>query len=191
MCCWLSLTTAVTLVGCGQTNTVASDAGATVGSGTPAVDGGTSAVDGGAVVVGGCPRVILGSTLPAEFSADTTGLTNLVTSNRLEWTDAPDDAIEFMAPATGDYVIELSSTAPNLGVSAQDFNTNGSDAVPFTRSNCPAAGSVKAINGVFSHLNSRNPISLSAGQSIVMFVSAPFWAPQKAGAYVITVRKLP
>jgi hypothetical protein len=155
-------------------------------------DAGSDADAGtGAVIVGGCPRVILGNTLPSEFSGDTTGLPNIVTSQRLEWTDAPDDALEFTAPVAGNYVIDLVSSVPNLGASAQDYNTNGSDAFPFTRATCPAPNAVKMINGIFNQNQPTSPIALTAGQSIVIFVSAPSWANLKVGAYTLKVRKLP
>ncbi len=153
--------------------------------------GGSGGGTGGPVVVGGCPRVLLGSTLPAEFSGDTTSLPNIVTSARLEWTTAPDDALEFTAPSAGNYVIDLTSSVAGLGASAQDYNTTGSNAFPFTRSACPASGSVSEINGVFNHNQPNNPIALTAGQKMVIFISAsPFSNPQ-IGAYVVKVRKLP
>lgn len=163
---------------------------ANVGNGQDAGrDAGTDAgMDGGQLA---CPRVVLGSTLPAEYSGDTTLLPNIVTSSRLEWTDAPDDALEFTAPVDGDYVIELTSGVPALGASAQDYNTNGSDAFPFNRTACPAPGAVKEINGVYNDNQPNYPIRLSAGQSMVIFVSAPYWANMKSGAYTLKVRKVP
>jgi hypothetical protein len=166
----------------------AGGAGGGAAGSAPVTDGG---VDGGPKIVGGCPRVLLGTALPAEFSGDTTSLPNLVTSTRLEWTDAPDDALEFTAPVAGKYVIELTSSVQELGASAWDYNTNGADGFPFTRTACPAAGAVKEINGFYSHNQPTNPIQLSAGQSMVIFVSVPSFSAVKAGPYTLRVRKAP
>lgn len=155
-------------------------------AGTPG-DAGTSAH----VVQAGCPRVLLRGPLPQTFSGDTSSLANSLTSARLEWTDAPDDSLEFTAPETGNYVIELTSTVTALGVSAQDYNTNGSDAFPFTRAACPMPSAVKEINGVYNHNQPTSPLALTAGQSVVLFVSAPSWATVRSGPYTLTVRKLP
>ncbi len=157
-------------------------------SGHPAQDAGT---DGGAVVVGGCPRVLLGRSLPAEFKGDTTTLTNLVTSRRLEWTDAPDDSLEFTAPEAGKYWIEFSSTAPSLDACAYDYNTLGTNGFPFTRASCPAPGAIGEINGFFTGNDPKYPLTLKEGQSIVIFVSAPYWAAVKSAPYTLRVHRLP
>src|SRR5262245_23987445 len=67
--------------------------------------GGGSASDGGgdASAPTSCPHVDLGRTVPATYMGSTDGLPNLVTSARLEWTDAPDDSLAFEAPSDGDY----------------------------------------------------------------------------------------
>jgi hypothetical protein len=161
------------------------------GTGGGTGGGGAGAGDSGNQIVGGCPRVLLGSTLPAEFSGDTANLPNLVTSARLEWTDAPDDALEFTAPSAGQYLIELTGSNSNLGASAEDYNTTGSDAFPFTRAACPAAGAVKEINGTFTYNQPNYPISLSAGQKMIVFISAPYWAASKTGNYTLKVSKKP
>jgi hypothetical protein len=136
-----------------------------------------------------CPRVTLGTTLPVEYSGDTTSLPNLVTSARLEWTDAPDDAVKFTAPVAGKYLIELTSSVTELGASAEDYN-NGNP-VPFSPTACPAAGVVKEIDGVFTFNQPNYPLDLAAGESIVIFVSAPSFAQVKAGPYMLKVSKLP
>lgn len=174
-------------VACGSSGT----GGAGGGSGGSGGSGGGSGGAGGAQVVGGCPRVLLGSTLPAEFSGDTAGLPDIVTSPRLEWTDAPDDALEFTAPQAGDYLIELTSSNMSLGASAEDYNTNGSDSFPFTRTACPASGAVKEINGLYSHNQPTHFITLTQGQKMVIFVGAPYWAMQKTGTYTLKVSRKP
>ena len=186
----LLLAAMMTCVGCGPPATGGTGGGGGSGGGAGGGAGGGGG-SGGAQVVGGCPRVLLGSTLPAEFSGDTASLPNLVTSPRLEWTDAPDDALEFTAPVAGDYVIELASPNQSLGASAEDYNTNGSDAFPFTRTACPAAGAVKEINGVYNHNQPNYPITLAAGQTMVIFIGAPYWAATKTGTYTLKVSKKP
>jgi hypothetical protein len=166
-----------------------SECGVCTNAGTDAGTGGGT--DAGHIVGLDCPRVLLRGALPQTFNGDTTALPNSITSPRLEWTDAPDDSLEFTAPEAGRYVIMLTSPVPELGVSAQDFGTMGSDAVPFTRAACPAPGGMREINGVYNHNQTRDPLTLDAGQAVVLFVSAPYWANQRFGTYSLTVRKLP
>ena len=156
-------------------------------------DAGQPIPDGGVhlIVPNSCPRVTLQGPLPQVFEGDTTGLANTLTSARLEWTDAPDDSLQFTAPEAGNYVIELQSPVTALGVSAQDYGTMGTDARPFTTSDCPLGTSVREINGVYNHNQPNFPLALTAGQRVVLFVSAPYWANQRFGPYTLTVRKLP
>jgi hypothetical protein len=93
-------------------------------AGTP--DAGT----GGVQVLGGCPRVSLGRSTSVEYSADTSTLENIVISNRLEWTDAPDDSLEFTAAQAGTYAIDLTSTNASLGVSAKNKRKNPGNREP-------------------------------------------------------------
>jgi len=178
------VTTAVLLCAC-------SGAPITTDGGDTGADAGSDAGTGGAQIVGGCPRVLLGSTLPATFSGDTTGLPNIVTSARLEWTDAPDDALEFTAPEAGNYAIELTSANMDLGASGEDFGTTGSDSFPFTAAACPASGMTAEINGIYDHNQPNYPVALTAGQKMVIFISAPYWAATKTGAYTLKVSKVP
>lgn len=150
-------------------------------------DAGIDAGNPGPQIVGGCPRVKLGRATEVTFSADTGTLPNLVNSTRLEWTDAPDDALEFIAAETGNYVIELSSSNSNLGASAEDYGPM----VPFTSTACPPSGLVVAIDGVYSHNQPMYPTALTAEQRMVIFISAPYWAAVKTGAYTITVKRVP
>ena len=155
-------------------------------------DGGTDAgmdagVDAGMgpQIVGGCPRVKLGRSTNVSFTADTATLPNIVTSQRLEWTDAPDDALEFTADQAGNYVIELTSTNMSLGASAEDYTSMA----PFTASACPPSGLVVSIDGVFNHNQPNYPLALTEGQTIVIFISAPYWAAVKTGTYTLVVRR--
>lgn len=153
-------------------------------------DAGTDAgmtVDAGPQIVGGCPRVRLGRSTDVTFSADTSALPNLVNSNRLEWTDAPDDALEFTAAETGNYVIELMSSNASLGASAEDYVSM----LPFTSAACPPSGLVVSIDGVYNPNQPSYPEALSAEQRMVIFISAPSWAAVKTGTYTVRVKKVP
>lgn len=177
----LALLSVVLASGCdpsvmiGSPNDAGTDAGTTVDAGT------------GVQIVGGCPRVKLGRSTEVSFSADTATLMNLVLSNRLEWDDAPDDALEFIAAESGNYVIELTSSNASLGASAQEYKPSG-PLVPFTSSACPPSGLVVSIDGFYS---TRSNIALAAGQSMVIFISAPYWAAVKTGAYTLVVKRVP
>lgn len=155
-----------------------------------ALDAGVADAGTGPQIVGGCPRVQLGRSTEVTFSADTSTLQNLVTSNRLEWTDAPDDALEFIAAEAGDYVIELTSPNLSLGASAEEYRPSG-PMTPFTSSACPPSGLVVAIDGVYNHNQPGYPIALSAEQRMVIFISAPSWAAVKTGSYTVMVKRVP
>jgi hypothetical protein len=177
----VSLLISLALLGCDPSVMIGApnDAGMDAG-----VDAGTS----GPQVVGGCPRVRLGRSTNVSFTADTATLPNLVQSQRLEWTDAPDDALEFTADQAGNYVIELSSSNMSLGASAEDYTSR----VPFTASACPPAGAaVVSIDGIFNHNQPSYPLALTEGQTIVIFISAPSWAALKTGTYTLVVRRVP
>jgi hypothetical protein len=160
------------------------DAGATDAG---AADAG--ALDAGVQIVSGCPRVLLGRSTAVTFSADTSALPDLVISNRLEWDNAPDDALEFIAAQAGNYAIDLTSSNANLGASAQEYHDTG--LTPFTRAACPPAGLVVSIDGFYSHNQPQSPIALTEGQSMLIFISAPRWAAVKTGAYTLVVRRVP
>lgn len=164
------------------------DAGAATGGGS--ASGGGSAMGGGSAgagsstsVVGGCPRVLLGSLPDVSFSADTASLPNLVISNRLEWREAPDDALEFTAPTTGSYKVTYTASNGNLGLSVSDLNGF------FTRSACPPAGLVVSIDGYY--VTDGMQLALTRGQSVVFFVSAPYWAMEKTGTYQLRIALQP
>jgi hypothetical protein len=118
----------------------------------------------------------------------TVGLPDMVQSNRLEWTDAPDDSLRFTAPAAGDYVITFKTSDPDFvgGASAEQYADMGNGML-FTEATCPAPGMVNMIDGVFTENQPDYPLKMSAGQSIVIWVSAPSWSKVKAGAYELTI----
>lgn len=139
----------------------------------------------GPQVVGGCPRVILGRSTDVTYSVDTATLTDIVTSPRLEWTDAPDDALEFTAPETGQYRFDFTSANPNLLPSRRPYSSPRN----FTRADCGPQGSVVAIDGIFDRDGST--VLLTADERVVIFVSAPYWSAMKTGSYTLHITKQP
>jgi hypothetical protein len=115
----------------------------------------------------------------------TDGLPNLVTSNRLEWTDAPDDSLAFEAPSDGDYVFTFESPNVNMGASAVDYVSSK----PWTSATCPARGATNEIDGVYTSNNPMYPVPLKAGQKIVVFVSTASFSATKSSPYKLTVTK--
>lgn len=136
---------------------------------------------------GACPLTTLSSTLPVTYSGDTTGHPNLVMSPRLEWQDAPDDALLFVAPTAATYVIQMTaepSSNQGFGVSAQDYNTMS----VFDESTCPQAGAVTTLDGIFDgSLGSPGALPLLAGQHALLWVSAAYWSTPQVGPYSITI----
>jgi hypothetical protein len=138
---------------------------------------------------GGCPTVTLGTSLPLTYQGDTTGKKNLVTSTRLEWGDAPDDALLFVAPAAGTYTIALTMEPSNnggFGVSARDFTSMNI----YDESSCPAAGTVGTLDGVFvASLGSPGSLPLDQGGHALLWVSATTWSSAQSGAYTVAITK--
>ena len=159
---------------------------------SPAADsvvGGDAAATSPWVKVNGatdCPHVDLGSSAPVTYIGSTTGLPNLVESTRLEWTDAPDDSLIFSAPEDGDYVIHLQSDAQmdGVGASAKDFA-----GAYYTAATCPASGAVTQLDGVYTQNDPAYPLQLTAGQRVVIWVSAASWEPTKTPTYTLRIEK--
>lgn len=159
---------------------------------SPAADGpiaGDAAATSPWVKVNGatdCPHVDLGSSVPVSYVGSTAGLPNLVESTRLEWTDAPDDSLIFSAPEDGDYVIYLTSDAQKDGVGASAKDYGGA---LYAAATCPAAGSVTQLDGVYTQNDPSYPLQLTAGQRLVIWVSAASWEPQKTPSYTLRIEK--
>ena len=195
---------ALTLAACGSsgskggtkdvpaTETAPSDLGTSTDPG-PAPDDTPEPVDPGPSAdtsPTACPHVDLGSVVPTSYTGTTDGLPNLVESNRLEWTDAPDAALRFEASSDGDYTITLTSDNASLGASAEAYTGTSAKHVFHTLATCPAPGAVPmVIDGVYNHNNPDYPLPLKAGAVIVIWVSAPYWADEKTGSYTLTVAK--
>jgi hypothetical protein len=166
--------------------------GSELGGGTATAGGtaagGGSATGGGAPIINGatsCPHIDLGSSASVTYHGDTTGLPDWVESQRLEWTTAPDDSLTFVAPETGSYAFALTVQASDAGnfdegVSVRDFGGT-------VYSACPVPGTPAMIDGVFEE--PAYPVQLTAGQRVLMYVSAPYWSSPTSGAYTLTITK--
>jgi hypothetical protein len=162
--------------------------GGTSAGGGSSTGGGTAAAGGGGVIINSatsCPHVDLGSSTTVTYHGDTTGLPDWVESQRLEWMSAPDDSLTFVAPEAGMYGFSLNvqpSDAGNFqeGVSVRDFGGT-------LYSTCPTAGMPAMIDGVFEEPS--YPVQLTAGQRVLMYVSAPYWSTPLQGPYTLTIMK--
>lgn len=141
---------------------------------------------------GGCPTVVLPTSMPLTYDGDTTGKADLVSSTRLEWADAPDDALLFVAPSAGTYVVAMTkdpSTNGGCGASAQDF-ANAGTSTCYDESACPTSGAARTIDGVYTATgSSTTPLTLTSGQHVLLFVSCTTWSSAQSGAYTLTITK--
>ena len=134
-----------------------------------------------------CPHVLLGNQVPVTYAGNTEGLPNCAESSRLEWKDAPDDTLLFIAPEDGDYLITMTSNAEFDGISPsiQENETLRY----YTEADCPAAGETADLDGFFTLGNPEYPETFSAGQHVLIWVSSCDWEPTQYGPYTITIEK--
>ncbi len=135
------------------------------------------------------PHGTLGPSLPAVYEGTTVGLPNWVTSPRLEWKETPDDSIAFTAPADGQYVLTLETDVESLGASAEAYTGTSKKHLYNTVDQCPKAGTIGEIDGVYNHNDADYPLELKANQTVLIWVSTPYWGKVKAGAYKLTITK--
>ncbi len=200
----LTLAVVALVVGCGSnTSTSGGTGGGTsgTGGGTSGTGGGTSGTGGGTSGTGGgtgghvvnattsCPHVVLNNTLPAVYAGDTTGLPNWITSQRLEWTDAPDEGLKFVAPSTGDYYFDLAAANQSLGVSIRNF-----DGTLHAIAGCPTSAAPLANDGYYESRKPTDggfgyPAHLDAGTNVLIWISTPSFAPVKTGPYTLTITR--
>jgi len=138
----------------------------------------------GCTAASDCPRHDLGSETSLTYNGDTTGLPNLVTSPRLEWQDAPDDALLFTAPVAGDYeIVTTAEPSSNQGCGASVWNY-GTDTY-YDASWCPAPGSTTEIDGGFT--SAGYPYTFAQGETVLIWFSCSYWATPLYGPYEITI----
>jgi len=129
--------------------------------------------------------VLLPSDLNLEYTGSTVGLANIVESSRLEWTDAPDDALLYVAPASGLYRLELTdhpSGNGGCGLSVQEFANVGTTTY-YDENDCPGSGQVANIDGVYGV----NELTLTQGQSVLIWFGCTYWSDAVTGSYTLTL----
>ncbi len=171
--------------------------GAGGGSGGGAGQAGSSGAGGGggsAGTRGGyCPTKILESTTTVSYSGTTVGKANIVTSGRLEWTDAGDDALLFVAPEAGTYKISMPTGTSGCGASIREYGPNGDGMGDIYDSSwCPGAGSSVEIDGVFAAIapDLTYDVTLTAGQEMLIWVSCSSFSNPDEGPYQLNIDKL-
>ncbi len=152
---------------------------------------GDSGSDDSAVTVNSsnvCPHVLLGSDIPITYVGNTEGLPNWAESARLEWQEAPEDSLLFIAPEDGDYLITMTSEAEVGGIwpSIEDYETDRY----YTETDCPAEGTTATLDGVFTTGNADYPETFTAGQHVLIWVSSCYWEPVQSGPYTLTIEKI-
>jgi hypothetical protein len=159
----------------------------TGGSGT----GGAAGTGGGGA--GGCPTVDLGGNVPVHYDGTTVGKPNIVTSSRLEWTDAGDDALLFTAPANATYRISMPVGEGGCGASVREYgpNMDGMGSI-YDPSWCPATGQSVEIDGVFAAIppDNTDDVTLAQGQQVLIWVSCAYWSTPLEAPYQIAIEQL-
>ncbi len=171
--------------GSGGTTTSSSSTGSSGAAGS----GGAGGASGGF-----CPTANLGSAVPAIYDGTTVGKTNIATSLRLEWTDAGDDALLFVAPQTATYKVSMPIAPPGAacGASIREYGPqmNGMGEI-YSSSWCPSQGGVKEIDGIFgAFAGGDTDIMLNAGQEMLVWVSCSYFSMPVEGAYRVMIDKL-
>lgn len=172
-----------------------SGSGGSGGSG-PGSGGGATSGTGGTGGAGGgtgnqfCPTDTLGTDLPITYDGSTVGKENLVTSPRLEWTDAGDDAILFIAPEAAVYKVSLPGVEPGCGASVREYGIkmDGMGTI-YDTSFCPPEGTSIEIDGVYVEPTGTE-VPLPAGQQMLIWVSCAFFSANKEAAYQLKIEKL-
>jgi hypothetical protein len=117
---------------------------------------------------------------------DNTNAIDLVQDSRLEFGEGPDDAVRFTAPTAGDYAIWIESEpSTNQGCGVSAYNA---DQALHTAALCPAGGATVDLDGFFSSMD--YPVSLTAGQEIVLFVGCTYWSDAQSGPYQLRIQKI-
>jgi hypothetical protein len=163
------------------------------GGSAGAAGGGTGGSGGGA---GGgptnqfCPSDTLGNTLPITYDGTTVGKENLVTSPRLEWTTAGDDALLFVAPEAAFYRVSLPVIEPGCGASVREYGIqmDGMGTI-YDTSFCPPEGSSIEIDGVYVEAAGTD-VPLPAGQEMLIWVSCASFSAAKEAVYQLKIEKL-
>jgi hypothetical protein len=132
--------------------------------------------------------------VPVTYDGTTVGKTNIATSARLEWTDAGDDALLFVAPETATYKVSMPIAPPGgaCGASIREYGPqmNGMGEI-YSSSWCPSQGGVAEIDGVFAAFSGGDTdVMLNAGQEMLVWVSCSYFSMPVEGAYRVMIDKL-
>ncbi|MCK6588088.1 MAG: hypothetical protein L6Q76_10930 [Polyangiaceae bacterium] len=154
--------------------------------------GGAGGEGGGAGGTGNqfCPTETLGTALPITYDGSTVDKDNLVTSPRLEWTNAGDDALLFVAPEAAIYKVSLPVVEPGCGASVREYGIkmDGMGTI-YDTSFCPPEGTSIEIDGVYIE-PSGTEVPLPAGQEMLIWVSCASFSATKEAAYQLKIEKL-
>ena len=135
-----------------------------------------------------CPHVDLGNQVPVTYSGSTEGLPVWADSSRLEWRSAPVDTLVFVTPEDGDYlfIVEPASESLHLAAAIRDFESEQ----VYTSHDCPADGQTIEIDAGSASFNPKWPETFTAGQEILIWISAPYWQDTLFGQYTLTIEKI-
>jgi len=177
------------LAACGSDPETAGSGGSAGAAGGGGSGGGAGGGSGGSTNEF-CPSDTLGTTLPITYDGTTVGKENLVTSARLEWTNAGDDALLFVAPEAAFYRVSLPLVAPGCGASVREYGIqmDGMGTI-YDTSFCPPEGSSIEIDGVYVEAAGTD-VPLPVGQEMLIWVSCASFSATKEAKYQIKIEKL-
>jgi hypothetical protein len=137
-----------------------------------------------------CPTMTLTGDLPITYNGSTKDKENIVTSARLEWTKAGDDALLFVAPEAAFYRVSLPVIGAGCGASVREYGANmdGMGTI-YDTSFCPPEGSSIAIDGVYVEPTGTD-VPLPEGQQMMIWVSCASFSAVQEGEYQIKIEKL-
>lgn len=131
-----------------------------------------------------CPDFQL--SLDVECRQDTTGAFDRIFDPRLEFGGDGDHLLAFIAPVSGDYRIDFEGPNGSDACGISVFDSAGQLHSP--RTDCPPSPLLTTnLDGVYY---SGEPVTLRAGDEIMIAVGCPSWATDREGPYSMTVRRL-
>ena len=116
-----------------------------------------------------------------------------MTSARLEWKEAGDEALLFTAGSAGTYRFSMPVGEGGRGASIREFGANqdGMGTI-YDPSWCPSAGQSAEIDGVFAAIppSTTTDVALTAGQKVLIWVSCSYWSNPVEAPYQLTIEKM-
>lgn len=159
------------------------------GGGSAGPGGGGGGGGAGGAMNKNCPSAVLEGSLPITYNGTTVGKPDMVVSPRLEWTDAGDDALLFVAQEAANYKVSVPVAEPGCGASLREYGPkmDGFGTI-YDSTFCPEKGQIQ-IDGVFVEPTG-SEVPLPVGQEMLIWVSCTASAPAEEGAYTIMIEKL-